>query len=135
MPDTNPKFTSAVGRRKEAIARVRLFKGHSPILINDKPISEYFRGQVFQKLYQRPFELTNTLGQYSATIKVLGGGSKSQLDAVVHGISKALHLEDKDNFHTPLKKAGFLTRDARVRERRKYGHAHSARSMKQSPKR
>lgn len=125
----------AVGRRKEAVARVRLFKGQGQITVNGRPISEYFIGPVAQKHYQKPFSLTQTLTSYTGTVKVLGGGLNSQLDAVVLGIARALQQIDKEKLRPALKSAGLLKVDARVRERRKYGHAHSARSMKQSPKR
>lgn len=125
----------AVGRRKESVVRVRLFKGQGPLMLNDKPIGEYFRGEIAQKKYQKPFVLTNTLGQITGTIKVLGGGASSQLDATVHGIAKALELFDREQLRPILKKAGLLTRDPRVKERRKYGLAHAARAKKQSPKR
>lgn len=124
----------AVGRRKEAIARVRLLEGNSQITVNGKPIAEVFRGLVFQKAYQKPFELTKTLGKYTATVKVVGGGVHSQLQAVVHGLSRSLSAVSADN-RTALKKHGLLTRDPRARERRKYGLAHKARAKKQSPKR
>lgn len=126
---------AAVGRRKEAIARVRLVVGGGVLTVNGKPIHEYFPGAVFQKLYLRPFEVTKTLGEYTGTVKVSGGGVKSQLDAVIHGISRALSKADTENLRGLLKKEGLLTRDARVKERRKYGHAQKARAMKQSPKR
>lgn len=128
-------FVQTVGRRKESVARVRLLKGQGQMIVNGKPISEYFRGPVLQKLYQKPFEITSTLGKYTATIKIGGGGKSSQLDATIHGLARALDKENKDNFHSILKKAGLLTRDSRVKERRKYGHAHKARAKKQSPKR
>lgn len=134
MPNA-PTFTQAIGRRKEAIARVRLIKGSSQVTINGKQISDYFKGPVNQKAYQKPFELTKTLGQFTATVKVEGGGIASQLDAVVHGLARALQLLDKEKFRPALKSAGLLTRDARVKERRKYGLAHKARAKKQSPKR
>lgn len=134
MPNA-PTFTQAIGRRKEAIARVRLVKGASQVTINGKQISDYFKGPVNQKAYQKPFELTKTLGQFTATVKVEGGGTASQLDAVVHGLARALQLLDKEKFRPALKSAGLLTRDARVKERRKYGLAHKARAKKQSPKR
>ncbi len=125
----------SVGRRKAAVARVRLFPGQAQMTVNGKPISDYFRGVVAQKAYQRPFELTKTLGKYTGTVKVIGGGPKAQLDALVHGIAKALEQSNKDSFRKPLKSAKLLTRDARVRERRKFGRAGKARALKQSPKR
>lgn len=124
----------SVGRRKEAVARVRIFEGKSPILVNGKPINEVFGGMVNQRAYQKPFELTKTLGKYTATVKIVGGGTASRLDAIVHGVSRSLASMSLEN-RAVLKKNGLLTRDARVKERRKYGHAHKARAMKQSPKR
>ncbi len=128
-------YVQAVGRRKEAVARVRLFKGQGQMMINGKPISDYFKGPVFQKTYQKPLELTHSLGQFTATVKIEGGGKVSQLGALVHGLARALGKQDKENFRGPLKKAGLLTRDARVKERRKFGLAGKARAKKQSPKR
>lgn len=130
-----PNFSTAVGRRKEAVARVRLLAGNGPLSVNGKVISEYFRGPIFQKRYQLPFEVTKTLGEVTGTVKVSGGGLSSQLGAVVHGIARALDKMEKKKNHLSLKKAGLLTRDARVKERRKYGHAQKARAKKQSPKR
>lgn len=124
----------SIGRRKEAVARVRILEGKSPITINGKPIHEVFPGLVYQRLYQRPFELTKTLGKYTATVKVAGGGVSSRLDAIVHGIARSL-AQISPEYRTMLKDAGFLTRDPRVKERRKYGLAHKARAKKQSPKR
>lgn len=125
----------AVGRRREATARVRLFKGQGQLTVNGKPISEYFSGLVAQKLYQRPFELTKTLGELSGSVKVLGGGVHSQLEATIHGIARALQILDKDKHRGILKTNGLLTRDPRSRERRKMGQGGRARAKKQSPKR
>ncbi|MCL5409848.1 MAG: 30S ribosomal protein S9 [Patescibacteria group bacterium] len=125
---------SSVGRRKEAAARVRVLEGNSQVTVNGKPISEVFRGIVFQKAYQQPFEATKTLGKLTATVKVEGGGQVSQLKAVVHGLSRSLGKINSD-YHLALKKQGLLTRDPRVKERRKFGLAHKARAKKQSPKR
>lgn len=125
---------STVGRRKEAIARVRISPGQGTISVNGKPIGEYFAGEIFQKKYQRPLEITKTSGKYTISAKVVGGGVISQLDAVVHGISRAI-AKIEPPLRTLLKKEGLLTRDARVKERRKYGLAGKARAKKQSPKR
>ncbi len=133
--ETNKNNTQAIGRRKEAVAKVRLVAGGGVLTVNGKPINEYFTGVVFQKLYQRPFEVSKTSGKYTGTIKVFGGGTKSQLDAVVHGISRALALAEDKTYRSVIKKEGLLTRDARVKERRKYGLAQKARAKKQSPKR
>lgn len=123
-----------VGRRKEAIAMVRLMSGQGQMTVNGKPIAEYFPGPIFQKLYSKPLEVTKTLGKYTISVKVVGGGKVSQLGAVIHGISRAL-AKINPEVKVSLKKEGFLTRDARVKERRKYGHAGKARAKKQSPKR
>lgn len=133
MPEQANIF--AVGRRKESVARVRLIEGKGQVTVNGKPIVEYFNGAVSTRIYQKPFEITNTLGKYTVSIKVLGGGTASQLGAVVHGITRALSKADTKNFRPVLKKEGLLTRDARVKERRKYGLAQKARAGKQSPKR
>lgn len=125
----------AVGRRKEAVARVRLSSDKGQISVNGKPLNEYFTGTVYQKLIIKPFEVTQTVGKYSGSIKVVGGGRSSQLEAVVHGLSRALAKVEEGNLRSLLKKEGLLTRDARVKERRKYGHAQKARARKQSPKR
>ncbi|OGE37743.1 30S ribosomal protein S9 [Candidatus Daviesbacteria bacterium RIFCSPLOWO2_01_FULL_39_12] len=133
--ETKEKSTiSAVGRRKEAVARVRLMSGKGQITINGKLVEEYFLGPIFQKMYHRPFEVTDSLGKYTVSVKIKGGGARSQLEAIILGIARALVKSD-EKFKTALRKEGFLTRDARVKERRKYGHAGKARAKKQSPKR
>lgn len=128
------KTISVVGRRKEAIARVRISPGNGQMIVNGKPIVEYFPGPILQKIYTRPLELTNTVGKNIISVKVEGGGFASQLDAVIHGIVRALSKMDP-KFRAILKKEGYLTRDARVKERRKFGNAQKARAKKQSPKR
>lgn len=125
----------AVGRRREAVARVRLFKGQGQLTVNGKPIAEYFKGMIAQKLYQQPFELTKTVGELSGSVKVLGGGFHSQLEATIHGIARVLQIIDKDKHRPVLKTNKLLTRDSRSRERRKFGLAGKARAKKQSPKR
>lgn len=133
MNDTSKRLQS-IGRRKEAVARVRVMEGNGQIIINGKPIAEVFKGPVSQRLYQMPFELTKTFGKYTATVKILGGGTSSRLDAVIHGIARSL-AQVSPEYRSVLKKYGLLTRDPRVKERRKYGLAHKARAKKQSPKR
>lgn len=127
-------YSLAHGRRKEAVARVRLFRGKGEVTVNEAPIEKYFLGEVAKIKWQRPFVLTKSQGQYYATIKVGGSGKSGQLDAVIHGFARALSLENPD-YRPILKKAGLLTRDPRVKERRKYGMAQKARKGKQSPKR
>lgn len=139
----------AVGRRKEASARIRLYvtpasgeiilnekhytKG--TLIINDRPIEAYFPGEVAKRKYLEPFRTTNTIGRFITTVRVTGGGLVGQLDAVIHGIARALTTVDRDKFRPILKKRGFLTRDSRIKQRRKAGFAGKARKKKQSPKR
>ncbi len=127
-------YIYAHGRRKEAVSRVRLFSGKGEIIVNEKPISEYFPSAVSKSLYMRPFTITKTEDKYYATIKVEGSGTKGQLDAVIHGLANTL-IKANTEFRPTLKKAGLLKRDPRVKERRKYGRAQKARKGKQSPKR
>ncbi len=126
--------TNTVGRRKEAVARVRISSGNGQITVNGKPIAEYFSGPILQKIYSKPLEITKTLGKYTISVKVAGGGQVSQLKAVIHGISRAI-AKAEPSLRTVLKKEGLLTRDPRAKERRKYGLAQKARAKKQSPKR
>lgn len=126
--------TNVVGRRKEAVARVRVTGGNGQIAVNGKPVGEYFAGPVLQKKYLRPLEISKLSGKYSISVKVTGGGQVSQLDAVIFAIARGLAKANPDS-RAVLKKEGFLTRDARVKERRKYGNAQKARAKKQSPKR
>lgn len=136
MPKTKKtKYTYAKGRRKSSSARIRLHKGKGENEINTTPVSKYFPGEVNRVAFEKPFELTGTKSKYYVTVRVVGGGKKGQLDAVVHGIARALAKENKDKFRAPLKSAGLLTRDSRVRERRKVGTGGKARRKKQSPKR
>jgi small subunit ribosomal protein S9 len=128
------KYISAHGRRKEAVARVRLYKGRGQTLVNNKPIEDYFPFIVSKTQWKKPFVLTKSEGDFYATIKVGGSGKSGQLGAVIHGLSRALILENSE-FRPILKKAGLLTRDSRVKERRKFGLAQKARKGKQSPKR
>lgn len=137
-------YTFAVGRRKESIARVRLYskdivwegvgvkKGE--IIVNKRQALEYF-GKESEKVFREPLRLTNTEKKFAVTVKAHGGGKVGQLDATTLGIARALNQVDKEKFHSILKKRGLLTRDARVRERRKVGMGGKARRKKQSPKR
>lgn len=129
------KYVSAVGRRKTATAKVRLFSGKGEILVNGKPIGDYFSGEVAKIAYLKPFQLTDTLGKYYATIKTEGSGKEGQLEAVIHGLARALDKENSKLYHSALKKSKLLTRDPRAKERRKVGLAGKARKKKQSPKR
>ena len=130
-----PSFIFAVGRRKTAVARVRLYHGKGETLVNGQPIEKYFPGDVAKTFYQKPFAVSETLDKYYATIKVEGSGKNSQMEAVIHGLSHALDKENKEGYHDLLKKEKLLTRDSRARERRKVGQMGRARKKKQSPKR
>lgn len=128
-------FIRAVGRRKTAVARVRLYKKNGDMIVNDMPVGKYFIGDVAGRQFLKPFEITNTIGKFSFTAKVGGSGKAAQLDALVHGLSRALAALDATAYRTLLKKEGLLTRDSRMKESRKVGTGGKARRKKQSPKR
>lgn len=146
---TQPTYYYAVGRHREASARVRLYiltsetsvsvNGHTyqkgEMVINERPVENYFPGELMKKMYLEPFRTTNALTRFVTTVKVVGGGLQGQLDAVIHGVSRALVKVDSEKNHSILKKRGFLTRDPRIKQRRKAGFAGKARKKKQSPKR
>ncbi|MBI3573073.1 MAG: 30S ribosomal protein S9 [Candidatus Kerfeldbacteria bacterium] len=120
-PTTRPTYIFAVGRRKQAVARVRLHPtGSGEITINNRPLVEYFPTFVLQKTVRDPLVTSHRNEQGSVTVKVAGGGSHGQADAVRLGITRALVADDAD-LRLPLKRAGFLRRDPRVKERKKYG--------------
>lgn len=128
-------FTYGIGKRRTAAARVRLFKGKGESLVNDVPIDEYFPTEVEKAIWMRPFEVSGAVDKYHITAKIEGGGKRGQLDALVHGVARVLLATDPEKFKAGLKKARLLTRDARVRERRKVGMGGKSRRQKQSPKR
>lgn len=128
-------YKYAVGRRRSAAARIRLFRGKGASTVNGMPISDYFPGAVNKDIWSKPFKVVDATDQYYITAKVAGGGKKGQLDAVAHGVARALAIEKSDEFRIPLKAAGLLTRDSRIRERRKVGMGGKSRRQKQSPKR
>ncbi|MCC6625685.1 MAG: 30S ribosomal protein S9 [Deltaproteobacteria bacterium] len=113
--------TYATGRRKTAAARVFLSPGSGKLTINHRESGEYFRRATLLMILNQPFEVTETIGQWDVWATVRGGGLSGQADAVKHGISRALNRVDVEKFRIPLKRAGFLTRDPRVVERKKYG--------------
>ena len=136
MAKNNKKdYVYAVGRRKSSSARVRLFKGKGESTVNGMPIAKYFEYFLSKKAWAKPFSILDVADNYYVTVKVVGGGKKGQLDAVIHGIARALAKESREKYRPLLKKAGLLTRDPRVRERRKIGTGGKARRKKQSPKR
>ena len=110
----------ATGKRKTAVARVWLMPGDGNITINKRHIDDYLKRETAKMVIRQPLELTETLGKYDIRVNVRGGGISGQAGAIKHGISKAL-LEVNPDFRPLLKKAGFLTRDSRVKERKKYG--------------
>lgn len=111
---------SATGKRKSSIARVRLMQGDGKYLINEKTLDDYFKRETSKMIIKQPSELTETTGKYDVYVNVKGGGMNSQAGAIRHGIAKALFILNAD-FRSVLKKAGLLTRDSRVKERKKYG--------------
>ena len=119
--------TYATGKRKNSIARVWVAKGEGKITINGKLLSKYFTRPVLQMVVNQPLEVINSVNNYNINATVKGGGLSGQAGALRHGISKALSLYDT-GFRSALKKVGFLTRDARVVERKKYGLAKARRS-------
>ncbi|TDX49255.1 30S ribosomal protein S9 [Orenia marismortui] len=108
------------GRRKNSVARVRLLPGDGKIVVNNKPLSEYFGRDVLEQIVKQPLEVTETLGEFDIVVNVNGGGTSGQAGAIRHGIARAL-LETEGDYRDVLKKAGFLTRDPRMKERKKYG--------------
>jgi len=114
------RYFYANGKRKTSIARVRLYEnGKGDIIVNNRPADDYFFGILIGKI-RAPLKLANAQKLFDITVKVVGGGISSQADAVRHGISKAL-LEYDPELRQAMKKAGFLTRDSRIKERKKYG--------------
>jgi small subunit ribosomal protein S9 len=143
------KYYEAVGRRKESVARVRLYilgkdktvtvngiKGKGgEFIVNKKPIKTLFGSLYEQNLYRMPLKLTNTEDRFFISVLLKGGGKTGQIEALIHGLARALDKVDKTSYHTILKKHGLFTRDPRTRERRKVGTGGKARRAKQSPKR
>jgi len=119
MPDTQ-KSTYATGRRKHAVARVWLQPGNGKVEINQRTLEEYFGRETSRMVFRQPLELTETTGRFDVFVNVAGGGLSGQADAIRHGISRAL-IKIDTAYRPPLKKAGYLTRDARAKERKKYG--------------
>jgi len=111
---------SAVGRRKTSTARVRMTPGAGDIIVNKKGINEFFSRETLRGIVRQPFELTNTVGKFNVVANVDGGGESGQAGAVRHGIARSLIIFDA-NLRAVLKKEGLLTRDPRMKERKKYG--------------
>ena len=119
MYDSKPYFYGT-GRRKHSVARVRMYPGTGKITINGRDIDEYFGLETLKLIVRQPMEITNTLGRFDIVCTVSGGGVSGQAGAIRHGIARAL-LQNGDEMRPILKKAGYLTRDPRMKERKKYG--------------
>ncbi len=113
---------AATGRRKSSVARVILLPGNGKITVNERPVEKYFPRETLQMMIKQPMELCGLTGKYDVTANVDGGGMSGQAGALRHGISRALTRIDND-YRPKLKKEGFLTRDPRIKERKKYGQA------------
>lgn len=127
------KVFTATGRRKTSVARVFLKPGKGKITINERSLQEYFGRETARMIVLQPFELTQTAGSFDIDVNVTGGGNSGQAGAIRHGITRAL-MQVNGDFRSPLKKAGFVTRDPRAVERKKYGR-HKARKRPQYSKR
>ena len=120
MPKAEKTYYYGTGRRKNAVARVRLVEGTGVITINGRNIDEYFGAETLKVIVRQPLTATDTVAKYDVICKVIGGGFTGQAGAIRHGISRAL-LQANGEFRPTLKTAGFLTRDPRMKERKKYG--------------
>ncbi|WP_336490442.1 30S ribosomal protein S9 [Methylobacterium nigriterrae] len=118
----------ATGKRKDAVARVWIKPGSGQIVINNRPVDSYFARPVLRMILRQPLQVANRVDQYDITVTVAGGGLSGQAGAVRHGLSKALTYYEPE-LRAPLKREGFLTRDARVVERKKYGRKKARRSF------
>ena len=113
--------SSGTGRRKTAVARVRLLPGEGQIVVNGRSLAEHFGNAINEADVRMPFRVTGNEGRYNVMIKVEGGGVTGQAGAIRHGIARALLEVDAEAFRVPLRQAGLLTRDPRMKERKKYG--------------
>ena len=118
----------ATGKRKTSVARVWMKPGSGNIVVNEKPIDDYFGRETSKMVVRQPLELTGNIGKFDIFINVCGGGPSGQAGAIKHGITKALMEADGD-LRSALKKAGFVTRDSRIKERKKYGKRSARRSF------
>ena len=120
MPKTDKKYYYGTGRRKNAIARVRLIEGNGKILVNGKDLDEYFGLETLKVIVKQPLSVTNSISKYDVISTVNGGGYTGQAGAIRHGIARALNKANQE-YRPALKSNGFLTRDPRMKERKKYG--------------
>lgn len=114
-------FFYGTGRRKNAVACVRIYPGKGQIIVNDKTIDEYFGMETLKLIVRQPLVATNTEDKFDIICKVIGGGLSGQAGAIRHGLSRAMVKADEEAFKAIMKKNGFLTRDSRMKERKKYG--------------
>ena len=119
MYETKPYFYGT-GRRKNSVARVRVYSGTGKIIINDRDIDDYFGLETLKLIVRQPLVVASVEGKFDIVVRVSGGGVSGQAGAIRHGLSRALLVYD-ENLRPELKKAGFLTRDPRMKERKKYG--------------
>ena len=119
MYDSKPYYYGT-GRRKHSVARVRMYPGTGKITINGRDIDEYFGLETLKLIVRQPMEITNTLGRFDIVCTVAGGGVSGQAGAIRHGIARAL-IAAEPELRDSVKKAGFITRDSRMKERKKYG--------------
>lgn len=127
------KLYYATGRRKTSVARVYLKEGKGHVLVNGQTLEDYFGRETARMIVLQPFQVTHTAGNFDTEVNVQGGGISGQAGAIRHGITRAL-VQASPDYRSPLKKAGFVTRDPRAVERKKYGH-HKARKRPQYSKR
>ncbi|MBQ4324084.1 MAG: 30S ribosomal protein S9 [Clostridia bacterium] len=121
MYTSKKAYQYGTGRRKKSVARVRLYPGTGVITINGRDIDDYFGLETLKLIVRQPMALTETVGKFDLVIKVLGGGVSGQAGAIRHGLARALVKIDAEAYKATLKKAGLLTRDPRMKERKKYG--------------
>ena len=117
---TSQTYYRGTGKRKCAIAQVKIFSGSGEIIVNGRPYKDVFGRLEQQRIIGRPFEVTDTVGKYNVEVKVIGGGINGQVGAIRHGISRALVVAN-EQYKPLLRQEGLMTRDARVKERKKYG--------------
>ena len=121
MYESKSAYFYGTGRRKHSVARVRLYQGTGKVTVNGRDIDDYFGLETLKLIVRQPMMLTDTLGKFDVIVNVYGGGYTGQAGAIRHGISRALLDVDSAEYRATLKKAGFLTRDPRMKERKKYG--------------
>ena len=121
MYTSKKAYFYGTGRRKKSVASVRVYEGTGKITINGRDIDDYFGLETLKLIVRQPMALTETVGKFDLVIKVLGGGVSGQAGAIRHGLARALVKIDAEAYKATLKKAGLLTRDPRMKERKKYG--------------